>query len=240
MSKPTYFSTSEPLTTTSELPQNYSLVRKGNIYITKNCRQKTHEAQRTVYVVLDNENQKLGIGVPRTIYQQVQTLCEQTAEARAKAVEKKDLALEKKTQTEIMRQFPHITKASVPAILKHTLQKRSGRVGRTSEPLDRVVSLAVRAHIRHKHTEYDKMLRQGTDREEARRTIQDAVEEKVRDWGGKPWSAKASNTVCKNKKTRRTMTQKVLEAEVGRRSKVIRKLASRTPKRARRRTPQNE
>lgn len=171
-----------------DLPKDYILAPKGNVYITKHCRAKTRAACRPVFVVHNHENQTLGIGVPHSIHEEVLALSEQTAGARAEAVKKKDSALERKTEVEIMKQFPKIPREFVPAILKHMLQKHSGRVGRTSEPLKKVVALGVRAHVRHKYTDYDKLLRGGIAREEARSKIRDVVEDKVREWGGKPWS----------------------------------------------------
>lgn len=57
------------------------------------------------------------------------------------------------------------------AIANHACRKHSGRVGRSAaaQRLDEeMVGLAVRAHIRHRHTRYDALLLKGWDRHEAR------------------------------------------------------------------------
>ena len=169
----------------SPMPKGYVFVKKGNVYITKNCRQLTQQAGRTVYIVQNEKKTTLGIRVPQYIRDQVHALNTATAADRAAAVAKKDEALENRTKAELLRLFPKIPHEKVPIILKHTLQKRSGRVGRTTDlPLREVVVLAVRAHARHRCTDYDVLLRKGVSREQARRQIQSVVDLKVKDWGG--------------------------------------------------------
>ena len=71
------------------------------------------------------------------------------------------------------------------AIAEHACQKYSGRVGRSAaakELQTRAVELAVRAHIRHRHTRYDELLGRGIGREEARELIAVAVEERLDLW----------------------------------------------------------
>lgn len=204
----------EPTAVIFDLPKDYTLVPKGNVFITKHCRSKTHAINRPVFVVHNYKDQKLGIGVPKGIHEQVLNLAAETADTRARAVEKKDSALETKTKVELMKQFPKVPKDTVPEILNHMLKKHSGRVGRTSEPLQKVVALGVRAHIRHKYTGYDKLLKEGIDREAARKRIHNVVDAKVQEWGGKPWSSRVAKKPvpkhkCSAREANRKMTTKL-------------------------------
>jgi hypothetical protein len=70
-------------------------------------------------------------------------------------------------------------------IAEHACQKYSGRVGRSAAAKElqaRAVELAVRAHIRHRHTRYDELLGRGMGRAEARELIAAAVEERLYQW----------------------------------------------------------
>jgi hypothetical protein len=59
-------------------------------------------------------------------------------------------------------------------------------VGRTASiPLAKKVTLAVIAHIRHKHTEYDALLRDGEAREKARKLTWKKIEGVMKEWGFK-------------------------------------------------------
>ena len=179
----------------------YEFVPKGDVYITKNCRKLAHKAGRTVYVVQDSDGVTQGIGVPNFIYLQVLRLDAETKDARAAAVLKKDVALETKVKAEMLKLFPKVPEDEVRCILKHTLKKGSGRVGRNRElPLGGMVGLAVRAHIRHGHTNYDGMLRAGASRDRAREAIRGIVDEKIDAWGGKrPGSSGSSSSSSKRK-----------------------------------------
>jgi hypothetical protein len=44
------------------------------------------------------------------------------------------------------------------------------------------IALAVRAHVRHVHTEYDSLLNSGWDRHEARARVLPQVEQVLKDW----------------------------------------------------------
>lgn len=168
------------------LPKGYQYVRKGNVYITKHCRQKTHEAGKTLYVVVNQRNKVLGLRCPQYIYQAVLADHNATASKRASAVQKKDDATSAQFEQTLLNLFPKTPKQLIPQIVKHATQKRSGRVGRTGKVgLEEKVKLAVRAHIRHCHTDYDKLLKEGTNRETARNMVWKRVSEVATGWGAK-------------------------------------------------------
>lgn len=176
----------EPVVSPSTpMPKGYILVKKGDVYVTKYCRKLTHDSGSQVYIVQSEKRITLGIRVPRTIHSQVLTLNTATKAARTAAVAKKDEALETKTHAELLRLYHRIPKERISMILKHTLKKNSGRVGRNKElSLTEVVDLAVRAHIRHKFTDYDAMLGRGVSKEQARQRIQKTVDTMATSWGG--------------------------------------------------------
>ncbi|KAK3296327.1 uncharacterized protein B0H64DRAFT_397928 [Chaetomium fimeti] len=169
------------------MPKGYRFVPKGNVYITKNCRKKTHEAERTLYVVVNKKGKPTGLRCPAYIHNAVMSENKATAAQRAEAVQKRDAVIEENFEEAIVKLFPEIPKSEVPQILKHSLKKHSRRVGRTGTvALQDRVKLAVRAHIRHVHTEYDELLKHGASRPTAREKIWDRLNEVARQWGGRP------------------------------------------------------
>lgn len=167
------------------MPQGYTFVPKGNVYITKNCRKKTHEAERSLYVVLDKRKKPVGLRCPTSIYEIVVSQDQATAPQRAEAVLKRDAAIEDNFEEALLGLFPKMPKTEVPQVLKHALKKHSRRVGRTSRVcLQDRVKLAVHAHIRHVHTDYDQLLKQGSNKSQARQEVWDRLGEVARQWGG--------------------------------------------------------
>ncbi len=96
-----------------------------------------------------------------------------------------DAAFVEELSVAIARLYPRCSVAEVRAIAEHTARRGSGRVGRSAAARalnSEAITLAVIAHIRHSHTNYDLLLMRGTDRAEARRAIRDTVEQRLRDW----------------------------------------------------------
>jgi len=84
--------------------------------------------------------------------------------------------------------FPGCPAGREVAIAEHACQKFSGRVGRSAaaKSLDEAaVRLAVIAHIRHRETDYDRLLSRGYDRGEARVEVERAVGAVLRSWEAK-------------------------------------------------------
>lgn len=70
-------------------------------------------------------------------------------------------------------------------ILYHAFLKGSGRVGRCSNLADALKArLAVEAHIRHVHTPYEAMLKDGTEKADARDAVRDTVQTIKAAWKG--------------------------------------------------------
>lgn len=165
------------------MPAGYVFVPKGDVYITLNVRKRTHASENTLYVVLDKNKHPIGLRCPAEIYEHVKHDAEATKARREQAVESRDAVVKDGFEAELLRLFPKAPKADVEQILKRTLQKRKRRVGRTATlDLDAKVQLAVKAHIRHCHTDYDSLLRSNTSKEKARRMISPEVEKVARSW----------------------------------------------------------
>ncbi|KLU89180.1 hypothetical protein MAPG_08154 [Magnaporthiopsis poae ATCC 64411] len=193
----------------SPLPVGYRFVPKGNVYITANCRKKTHAIGATVYLVVDpkvkGRASVKGIRVPHEVYQEVATAEQQTRAKRAAQVQAKDDAGSRVFEAEVRRLFPHAPPDSVAAIARHALVKRSRRVGRsTMMDMEHKVRLAVVAHIRHVETDYDALLKKGgTEREDARRQTWQRTNEVADQWAGRRNSLSARSATRRASKISR-------------------------------------
>ena len=81
--------------------------------------------------------------------------------------------------------FPHCPKGREAEIAEHACRKYSGRVGRSASARafeEEAVRLAVIAHIRHRETDYDRLLSRGFDRAEARSTVKGEIDEVLKKW----------------------------------------------------------
>lgn len=85
----------------------------------------------------------------------------------------------------IFAQYPACPPEDTRRIAAHTGRRGSGHVGRSAagRALDpRAIELAVIAHIRHEHTDYDRLLMQGADRLDARRLVRDKIDQVLARW----------------------------------------------------------
>jgi hypothetical protein len=86
---------------------------------------------------------------------------------------------------EIRFRYPGCPAAEAESIAEHACQKYSGRVGRSSAAKGfdtEAIELAVRAHVRHVHTHYDRLLSKGWERTEARSAVADKLDQVVSAW----------------------------------------------------------
>ena len=87
----------------------------------------------------------------------------------------------------VRRMFPGCPPDDERIIAAHACEKYSGRVGRSSaaKELDETaVRLAVVAHVRHVHTQYDRLLASNVPRREAREQIAERVATVLSRWRG--------------------------------------------------------
>lgn len=85
--------------------------------------------------------------------------------------------------------FPGCPLQEAAAIARHACLKWSGRVGRCAAAKDlapAAVELAVRAHVRHAHTGYDRLLAKGHERDEARAAVAVATADVLERWSRPP------------------------------------------------------
>jgi hypothetical protein len=136
--------------------------------------------------------ERQGILVERIALEKAERECvedaDERAAARVRAAERRreqDRELVVRMVKEIGKLFPGCPPREVTAIAEHTAVRGSGRVGRSEAGRnlgERALTLAVAAAVRHNHTEYDKLLASGVDREAARERITGEVEEILAAW----------------------------------------------------------
>lgn len=126
--------------------------------------------------------QTLGYRVPARLIDEARQLCDADKEDRA---EKKRKRQERDTTLfadQIRDQFPSCPDDEVLEIADHATEIGSGRVGR-SQTCDDPIFLAVQAHIRHVHTDYDEICDENyrafgdPDRIEARNQVRDRIDD---------------------------------------------------------------
>jgi len=118
--------------------------------------------------------------------------CLSDQEQRARARERAGLARERADAQyvrafaeQVQSVYPGCPKAEAEAIAVHACQKYSGRIGRSAaaRQFDPVaLTLAATAHVRHRHSRYDKLLAQGWDRGDARQAVADVVRDVLKRW----------------------------------------------------------
>ena len=85
----------------------------------------------------------------------------------------------------ISQRYPRCPADEARRIAEHTGRRSSGRVGRSAagRALDAsAVDLAVTAHIRHAHTNYDELLMRGTERLAARTLVREKITDVLAKW----------------------------------------------------------
>jgi hypothetical protein len=85
----------------------------------------------------------------------------------------------------IRQHYPSCPAGEETRIAEHACRKHSGRVGRSAAAKEfdpEAIRLAVIAHIRHEHTDYDELLCRNQDRDGARAAVQERVRTILRQW----------------------------------------------------------
>ncbi|KAI0487201.1 hypothetical protein F4859DRAFT_509774 [Xylaria cf. heliscus] len=186
-------STVEPVVrASSSMPPGYSLVPKGDPYVTRHCRQRARQAHHIVYAVVDDEKKQVGIGVPMPIYAAVLESANATRNRRQLIVKKRDEDVERRFREAVLARFPRIPDEELRMIVRHATTKGEGRVGRTGrKEMAEKAYLATQAYIRHKKTDYEALLRSGTERGAARILTARDVLRILDGWGPLPARHKA-------------------------------------------------
>ncbi|OAQ99376.1 hypothetical protein LLEC1_04293 [Akanthomyces lecanii] len=164
------------------MPHGYKLLRKGYPFMTALCRRKTLAAGQTLYVVRAG-SKTLGLRAPKDIVNEVHSEEHQTRATRRAAVAARDESTRSTFDTALRKRFSEMPAVDREQVLQRALKKRSGRVGRTSKlTMEDKVRLAVAAHVRHMHTDYDRLVRGETSREDARRAVYASVRGVLASW----------------------------------------------------------
>ena len=121
-------------------------------------------------------------------------------EERRRVARERAAELRERADAQYVSQFAERIRSAYPGcppdeaetIAQHACEKYSGRVGRSADAKKfdaEALDLAVRAHVRHAHTEYDRLLGRGWERAEARAAVAAKVAEVMERWSrgrGKP------------------------------------------------------
>ena len=136
--------------------------------------------------------ERQGVLVEEKALEQAKIDCEADAAKReiqrSKAAirrEKLDWEYKIRFARRIRELFPYCPTSVEFEIARHACEKYSGRVGRSADAKalnDQYVRLAVIAHIRHAETNYDKLLSNMWDKEDAREMIRDSLENIITLW----------------------------------------------------------
>jgi hypothetical protein len=139
-----------------------------------------------------NRYERQGVLVEEEALVRAEQECLADADARARARERRaerDAVTDARYRSDFARHirdlYPRCPEAESVAIAEHACRKYSGRVGRSAEAKRfdaEAIALAVNAHIRHVHSEYDRLLNDGWDRHEARARVRPVVEQVLETW----------------------------------------------------------
>jgi hypothetical protein len=85
----------------------------------------------------------------------------------------------------VLELFPGASREQAEAVAARACEKYSGRVGRSARAkafAEEAITLAVRAHVRHVHTDYDRLLAEGSEPADARAIVRPEIERVLARW----------------------------------------------------------
>ena len=136
--------------------------------------------------------ERQGVLIEEEGLEKAQEECDKDADKRTERRKKDVLRRRKEDEVfaeemtvKILDMYPSIPPEEAEMIAEHTTERGSRRVGRTSaaKELDEgAIDLAVRAHIRHRHTGYDEFLAECQDRQLAREELRDLIDNIQSEW----------------------------------------------------------
>ena len=173
--------------------ENLEFLPSGNAALTR----RTNALSAIKYVVLKfsrarKRYERQGILARPEILNQARRECAADEVARkakrhasSACRDKQDAAYIAAFASRIREFYPSAPVGVEHEIATHACRKHSGRVGRTAfakELAPESIHLAVRAHIRHHHTSYDRLMSSGADHPDARLLVAARIEETTRRW----------------------------------------------------------
>lgn len=166
---------------------------RGDTALTRRARK--HSTLQAVVVEWSrtrNRYERQGILVEPQALLKAEEACLADAEVRARqraraALERdeEDAAYITSFAAAIHSAYPGCPADEAQRIAAHACRRHSGRIGRAAaaKAFDpQAIRLAVAAHIRHVHTDYDRLLAQMWDRHDARSEVADRVEAVLQRW----------------------------------------------------------
>lgn len=159
---------------------------KGNHALS--LRSGKYSTLRAVVLEFNRKNrrqERRGILIEESALEKARQECGADDGERVERREKQDRQYIKKFAAQILRYYPSCPTEEADVIAEHACRKYSGRVGRSSGAKgfeQKPIELAVRAHIRYEHTNYDELLMMGWDRYDARQEIIEKVEQVIEQW----------------------------------------------------------
>jgi len=137
-------------------------------------------------------NERQGVLVEEAALEAAKKACEADAARRERQRERLSVRAEAADQAyvgrfaeKILALYPGCPHVEAEAIARHACQKHSGRVGRSAAAKafdERAIRLAVRAHIRHQHTNYDELVFEGMEPADARLEVAGRIQEVYYRW----------------------------------------------------------
>ena len=167
-----------------EIPIDYGRMEAGSAFATRTAKKMTAEFGRPVFIEMKNAkrggcSRAVAYWVPRAILPEVRQAEAESESRREAAREKAGLTRATRHERELARLaarlgllYPAMPENERTDVVERAFEVGSDRVGRTTKlDEDRKLELAVIAHVRHTHTEYDERLASGEDREYIRQDI---------------------------------------------------------------------
>ena len=183
----------QPLCMTCADLDHLVFLPSGNTALTR--RSTKYSKLRAVVVRFSRARKRYerqGILVEEAAIERAEADCLEDADARAAARER---AAERRAlldarhvasfEERIAELFPQSPPKERRHIAEHACVVHSGRVGRSAAAKQlesSAVELAVQAHVRHAHTEYDKLLAGGASRQQARARVAHTIAEVLMSW----------------------------------------------------------
>jgi hypothetical protein len=166
---------------------------RGDVAITRRSRKySTLSAVVVKFSRSRGRYERQGLLVEPQALARAEAESEQDAASRERARQRaaivrdqKDEAYKADFAAAIRKRYPACPAENVAEIAQHACEKYSGRVGRSAmakDLEDTAIELAVRAHIRHRHTDYDRLLNRGIDRLDARGRVAAKLAEVEAQW----------------------------------------------------------
>lgn len=176
--------------------EHFAFLPSGNTVLTRRSRKNS----KLSAVVLKwsrarkrYERQGLLVEEQAIVAAERECFADEEARARQRARQKErrvilDRQYLKRFAEEIRKIYPRCSVKAEIRIAEHACLKHSGRVGRSAQAKklnQKMIRLAVAAHIRHEYTSYDTLLIKGFERWEARDKVEEETRQILFQWAKK-------------------------------------------------------